>query len=132
MKSRMSAAVCLVSILAVAFAYGQSSSVLGRVNVPHKFMANDKEMPAGKYEFVRSGADPYRLVLRNRDTGASMYLKVVERLAQTGSSDAPGRVVFNSVGDRLFLSEFWPSGNQEGYLVQVTKKEHKHETLKAE
>lgn len=132
MKTRMTAAVCFLSILAVALAYGQSSPVMARADIPHKFMVNEKEMPAGKYEFVKPDADAYRLVLRNRDTGASMHLKVVERLARADSSDDRGRVVFNSTGDQKFLSEFWPSGNADGYLLQVTKKEHKHETLKAE
>ncbi len=128
----MSIVVCLLSILAVASAYGQTTPVLGRVTVQQKFMANEKELPAGKYEFVKPSADPQRLVLRNRDTGTSINLDVVERLARTGPPDAPGRVVFNSVGDQRFLSEFWPSGNEDGYLLKITKMKHKHETLKAE
>ena len=128
----MSLVVCLLSILAVASAHGQTTPVLGRVTVSHKFMANEKEMPAGQYEFVKPDASPNRLVIRSRDTGQSMNLDVIERLAHTGPSDAPGRVVFNSVGNQRFLSEFWPSGNEDGYLIQITKVKHKHETLKVE
>jgi len=128
----MSIVVCLLSILAVVSAYGQTTRVLGRINVQQKFMVNEKEMPAGKYEFVKPAAGPNHLMLRNRDTGKSVQLDVVERLAHTGSPDAPGRVVFNSIGDQKLLSEFWASGDEDGYLLQVTKKEHKHETLKVE
>jgi len=131
LKIRMSAAVCFLSIFAVTVAYGQISKMMGRVDVEHKFMVKEKEMPAGTYEFVRT-AEQYRLLIRNRATGAATYVNVVERLARTDSSDGKGRVVFNSVGDEKILSEFWPSNNEDGYLLQVTKKEHKHEVLKAE
>jgi hypothetical protein len=132
LKTRMSLVVCLLSVLAAASAYGQTTPVLGRMTVQQKFMVKDKEMPAGNYEFVKPGSDTHRLVLRNRDTGHSMNLDVVERLARHGSSDATGRVIFNSVGDQKILSEFWPSGNDEGYLLGTTKKEHEHETVNVE
>ena len=132
MKTRMSLVVCLLSILSVASAFGQTAPVLGRMTAQEKFMVKDKQMPAGSYEFVRPGADTRRLVLRNRDTGRSINLDVVERLARHGSSDSTGRVIFNSVGNQKTLSEFWPSGNDEGYLLGTTKKEHEHEIVNVE
>ena len=132
MKTRTSLVVYLLSVLAVASAYGQTTPVLGRMTVQQKFMVKDKEMPAGTYEFVKPDAGNLRLVLRNRETGASMNLQIIERLARHGTADASGRVMFNTVGDQMILSEFWPAGNDEGYLLGTTQKAHKHATLKVE
>jgi hypothetical protein len=45
MKSRVWTALSLLSILAVAFASAQNSLVLGRLDIPFKFMVGEKEMP---------------------------------------------------------------------------------------
>ena len=131
MKTRISLAVSFVAILAVAFAYGQGAGpVLGRVDVPFKFMAGKSEMPAGKYEFVRKTGEQF-LSVRSLDNKASARLIIVERIARTEETPAShAKVVFNTVGDQKTLSEFWPAGTEDGYLVQVTKQEHKHEIVK--
>ena len=133
MKTRISIAVGFVAILAVAFAYGQSlSPVLGSVNVPFKFMVAKKEMPAGKYEMLRVEGQSSRLVLRNWQTKTSLYVSVIERLAETSPSQKHGaRVVFDTVGDQKFLSEFWPANSGDGYLLGITKGEEKHEVVEA-
>jgi hypothetical protein len=128
----MSLVVCLLSVLAAVSAYGQAPPVLGRMTVEQKFMVKGKEMPAGKYEFVKPGPNTRRLVLRNRDTGHSINLDVVERLSRHGSSDATGRAIFNSVGGQRILSEFWPAGDDKGYLLGTTKREHEHESVNVE
>jgi hypothetical protein len=133
LKTRISIVVGVVAILAVAFAYGQSDSpVLGRVNIPFKFMVAKKEMPAGKYEVVRAGnqGQENRLLLRNWDSKASLYVSVIERLAETDPAQKHGaRVVFDSVGDQKYLSEFWPADNGDGYLLGINKGEKKHEVV---
>ena len=132
MKTRISLAVSFVAILAVAFAYGQgTSSVQGRVNVPFKFMVGKKEMPAGKYEILRQAVSAPVLLFRSEETNTTAQLVVIERLART--EDSPSRtakVVFNTADNQKVLSEFWPSGTDDGYLLQVTKQEHKHEIVK--
>ena len=131
MKIRIPVAVSFLTILAVAFAFGQTpSSILGQLNVPFGFSAAKKTMPPGKYEIARSGGSSSYLLLRHRDTNTTVNVSVIERLARTDDSTPTAKLVFNTVGDKKFLSEFWPSGTDDGYLLQVTKQEHKHEIVK--
>jgi len=129
LKTRIAIAVSLLTILAVTLAYGQSS---GHLNIPFKFMVGKKEMPAGKYEFVKQAGSSSILLLRNQDTGSAVHLPVIERLARTEPATSTTKVVFNTVDNQKFISEYWPAGTDDGYLVQVTKKSHQHEVLKAE
>ncbi|MBZ5671290.1 MAG: hypothetical protein LAO04_16355 [Acidobacteriia bacterium] len=129
MKTRVAVALSVVSILAVALAYGQSRSPLGQLDIPFKFMVGKTEMPAGKYEFV-SQEQRTQLLLRNLDTGKSRFVFVIERLAETSPLvKHKARVVFDTVGDQKFLSEVWPPDDADGYLVGITKGEEKHEVL---
>jgi hypothetical protein len=123
--------VCFLTILAVGFVYGQSTSpVLGRVDIPFKFMVAKKELPAGKYEVLKVEGEGSRLLLRNFKEKTTIYVSVVERLAETDPSQKHGaRVVFDSVGDQKFLSEFWPANNSDGYLLGINKGEQKHEVV---
>ncbi len=130
MKTRGVIVVGFITILTAGFAYSQGTSPLGRANIPFKFMVGKKEMPAGKYEFARHVGNNTRLLLRNLDTKNSLYVPVVERLAETHPSEKhPPRIVFDTVGEQKFLSEFWPADNADGYLLGVTKGEQKHEIV---
>jgi hypothetical protein len=131
MKSRIAIALSFITILVVPFAYGQSASpLLGRVNIPFKFMVAKKEMPAGKYEVVREEGQGSHLLLRNMQANTSIYVSVIERLAETDPSQKHGaRVVFDTVGDQKFLSEFWPADKGDGYLLGINKGEQKHEVV---
>jgi hypothetical protein len=136
MKSRIAIALSFITILAVPFAYGQSAQVLGKVNIPFKFMVAKKEMPAGKYEVWRAKAEgeaagqESRLMLRNWQTKTSIFVPVIERLAETDPPQKHGaRVVFDAVGDQRFLSEFWPPDNADRYLLGINKGEQKHEIV---
>jgi len=127
LKIRFSIAVSLLAILAMALAHGQSPPNTVRLDIPFKFMVGKQEMPAGKYEIVMSHGGVPNLQLRNRDTGKAMYIHVIERLAETNPSQKHGaRVVFDTVGDQRFLSEFWPADNADGYLLGINKGEQKH------
>ena len=129
MKTRVAIALSVVSILAVALAYGQSQGAIARVDIPFKFMVGKTEMPAGKYEFWRQ-EQQFSLSLRNLETNKSIFVPVLERLAETSPLEKhKARVVFDTVGDQKFLSELWPADNADGFLVGVTKGEEKHEVL---
>ena len=130
MKIRFSIAVSLLITLAMALAYGQSQASTVRLNIPFKFMVGKKEMPAGKYEFAIPRAEASNLLLRNSDTSKATNVRIIERLAAVQSSGHPNvRVVFDTVGDQKFLSEFWPGGNEDGFLLGVNKGEQKHEVV---
>jgi hypothetical protein len=128
-KSRIAIAVCILTMTAATFAYGQGSdsSVVGSVAVQFQFMAGKKLMPAGKYEFVKSGSSK-TLVLRGEKD--SVQMRIVERIAETNPSEKHGaRAVFNKVGDVKILSEFWPANNQDGYLLATSDEVHGHEVV---
>ena len=134
MKSRIAIALSFITILAVPSAYGQSGSaspvLLGRVEIPFKFMAAKKEMPAGKYEVLSVEGEQAHLMLRDPQGRTAIYVSVVERLAETDpSAKHNARVVFDTVGDQKFLSEFWPADKSDGYLLGVTKGEQTHEVV---
>ena len=131
MKLKLPIAVGVITILATTFAYGQSASrVMARLSIPFNFVLLKAEMPAGSYEVLKGSGSSYDLALRNSDTGKTVNVTVIERLARVSGETETGRFVFNRVGDQRFLSEFWPSGGDDGYLIQVTKKEHQHEIVK--
>jgi hypothetical protein len=132
MKSRIVIALSFITILAVPLAYGQSASpeIMGRVEIPFKFMVAKKEMPAGKYEVLKVEGRDVHLMLRNLQANTSIYVSVIERLAETNPSQKHGaRVVFDTVGDQKFLSEFWPADKGDGYLLGINKGEQKHEIV---
>lgn len=130
MKTRVTIALGVVSILAVGLAYGQTQSSMGRLDIPFKFWVGKKEMPAGKYEFGRETGQLSRVLLRNLETKSATFVPVIERLAGMKSSEnQKPRVVFDTVGSERFLSEFWPGGNRDGYLLGITKGEEKHEVV---
>jgi hypothetical protein len=130
LKTRVTVALSVVSILAVALAYGQGQGTMGRLDVPFEFRVGKKAMPAGKYEFVKQPGTESHLLLRNVETTKSMFVPVVERItAMTSSGNHKARLVFDTVGDQKFLSEFWPANNDDGFLVGVTKGEEKHLVL---
>jgi hypothetical protein len=130
LKTRVAIALSVVSILAMALAYGQSQAAMARLDIPFKFRVGKKEMPAGKYEFAKQGAQQSSLLLRNIDTSKATFVPVVERLAELSPLEKhKARVVFDTVGGERFLSEFWPADNEDGYLIGVTKGEEKHEVV---
>ena len=131
MKHKMPIALAAIAILGTTLAYGQNASrVLVRVSVPYKFVVGKQMLPAGTYEIMKGPGSSEGLALRNAKTGKTINLTVIEHLARIGNETHEGRFVFDRVGDQRFLSEFWPSGRGDGYLLQVNKKEHGHEIVK--
>ncbi len=127
MKVRVAVAMCVLTIVAMPLAYGQSLGTGARLSIPFNFKVGKKAMQSGKYEIVKTEGENYNLLLRNNETGKSTYVHIIERLAATSSVEKRhAKVVFDSVGDEKYLSEFWPANNEDGYLLGVTKQEQKH------
>jgi hypothetical protein len=130
LKTKIAIAVSLLPILAMALAYGQSGENAAGLNIPFKFKVGKKEMPAGKYQIVKPQGQASNLLLRSTDTGKSTYVQIIERLAQLHPAEKhKAAVVFDTVGDEKYLSEFWPGGSEDGYLLGVTKQEEKHDVV---
>jgi hypothetical protein len=132
MKSKVLITLSLLTIMAAGLVFGQTTLTVP-LNIPFKFMVGKKEMPAGKYDFVLSSGERSNLVLRNQETRKAMFVPIIERLAETHSSEKHGaKVVFDRVGEQRFLSEFWPPDNADGCLVGITKGEERHEIVSQE
>ena len=131
MRSRIAIALCFITILAASLVYAQSPSpALGRVNIPFKFTIATKELPAGKYEVLKANGRETHLQFRNLQTNASIYVAIIERLAETDPAAKHGaRVVFDTVGGQKILSEFWPANDADGYLLGINKAEEKHQVV---
>jgi hypothetical protein len=129
MRNRISIVVPLLIVAAATFANGQTPSTVINVKVPFNFMVDQKEMPAGDYKFRMR--DDGSSSLSTRESGSYQRLKIITRLARMDSNQLAGsRLVFDTVGDKKFLSEVWPSGTEDGYLVYAQKGKHGHDIVK--
>jgi len=83
----------------------------------------------GTYEFLKSGVDEEMLELRNLDTGKTIVVEYVTRIAfrEDGKND----LVFDKIGNERLLSEIHLS-NADGYvLLAAGKRPHTHEHVAA-
>ncbi len=115
MKRRMM--VTIAALVVVSFAW----SAMLTVDISFPFMAGDKSYPAGKYtiEIV----EPEIITISG--PSGRQTLEVLTRLGRH-DKDTDAELVFDKVGDQSLLSEVWPAGGADGYLVLATKGAHKH------
>lgn len=92
------------------------------VNVDFPFIANGQNLPAGRYSVEIPASGP--VVLSGPD-GKRVILPVVTVLGRH-DKDADPEFVFDKSGDRVELSEVWPSGGRDGILILATAKPHTH------
>lgn len=114
----------------------QSSGQAALFKIPFEFRAVGKRIPAGEYWFGFNQAG--KLILRQTSTGKELELQVLEKLNPPEQPAVEPRLVFDEVGDFApsyteyftvyVLSEIWLSG-QEGFLIHVTKSQHKEKTV---
>jgi len=124
MRTRIPVVASLLVVLAAGFAYGQSSPIVMKVNVPFKFIAGEKEMPAGEYTIMKERNSTH-LTVYAAGSKTTKNLFVITHLAQTDPKQSAGaKLVFGTVGDQKFLSEVWLSGTEDGYLVHAQNGKH--------
>jgi len=110
--------------LAGSLAWAKSAAV---VEIPFGFIANDKELPAGRYEMRVESADQNRLAIRNLNGDHTFMLNVLTRLADVG--DTKVRVVFDKTEDgKYFLSEVHMP-TMDGFALQGAPGKHTHKVL---
>jgi hypothetical protein len=102
--------------------YAQDSA---RVNIDFAFVAAGQEMPAGAY-LVRTVSGRVELYLEG-GKGTSVMMPVITRLGRH-DTDTEAELIFDKVGGKLHLSEFW-LGGADGYLVLNTPVDHEHRVL---
>lgn len=115
-------------MLVAAVAHGQSASTAINVHIPFKFTVDQQQM-LGDYK-IRMNEDGLSSISMPTSEGKH-YLRVITRLARFDSKQISGsRLVFDTVGDQKFLSEVWPPGTEDGYLVYAHQGKHGHEIVK--
>jgi hypothetical protein len=122
MRNRIPVVASLFIVLATASVYGQSTVM--NLNVPFQFMAGHNQMAAGKYNVNRESNLTHLTVSGPRSEN-SKTLSIITRLPRLDSKQPFGaRLVFDTFGEQKFLSEVWPSGMDDGYLVYARSGRH--------
>jgi len=127
------ASAVLAALLVVGPAVARAQATF---NVPFKFKAAGKNVPAGEYWLGRGGEG--QIILRQVSTGKELVVPFSEKAAPPDPPVAEPRLVFDEVGDFApsyteyitvyVLSEVWLSG-ADGVVVHTTKGAHKNKTI---
>ncbi len=119
-------ATIAILVMVVVSAYSQQDAVM-KTKIPFSFMAGQKMLPAGNYEFTVA-TDRSSIAVRNLDTGAVADLSVMTRLAPNSVLDQP-KITFDEINGTVHLEALWPRID-DGYLLGMTKEKHTHKTVK--
>ena len=109
----------LLLLLVVGAAVAQAQGI--RADIPFKFFAGAKEMPAGKYDIVHNPAGPIQITGPSR---AAATLPVLTFLGRHDSDSEP-ELIFDKINGEMHLSEVWLPG-KDGLLLLGTKEQHDH------
>jgi hypothetical protein len=117
----------LLTVLAMAVAIGlvgvPALAQKAVVKIPFSFVAGDRELPAGTYSIRPEMETQNRLTIRNQDTGDSIMVPVITRLADKGAKEL--ELVFDKAGDKSYLSEVYIPG-VDGYHLKGAPGQHTH------
>jgi hypothetical protein len=126
-------------ILALVLAAAPLVQAQTAFKIPFKFESGGKKLPAGDY-LVSKAADG-QIVFKQVSTGKETAFPVTGPAAPPDQAAAAPRIVFDEVGafepsyTEYFtiytLGEVWLSGT-EGYVIHVTKGQHKTKTVPGE
>ncbi len=119
---RKTTILILMVVVAGACAY---AGVLN-VTIKQPFKAGGKDYPAGHYRILADDNVDH-INLLNLDRRTDDAIKFNTRLGQREGQ--PGEVVFDKVGDQLFLSEIYIIG-MDGFFFQGEPGKHKHVVVK--
>jgi hypothetical protein len=118
----------LVGLAVVVLTLGMAAGIaraLGpaRFVVPFSFMAKDKELPAGTYDFTAQGEGLSQLMIRSSGGGGTTLVPVVTRLADIGAKQPV--VVFDVAEGKHYLSEVHMPG-ADGFALAGAPGKHTH------
>jgi hypothetical protein len=114
----------LVVLLAISATPAHAQN-LAKMNIDFSFVAGGKTLEAGTYEIE---ATREKVILRTAGGKAvQVLMPVITRLGRH-DSDQESELVFDKVGGKMLLSEFW-FPEVDGYLVLNTPTDHEHRVL---
>jgi hypothetical protein len=106
MKKAILLAGILTLFLCVVPALGESWETKAKTNVPFEFMAGDTVLPAGVYTVQTAITSPSRLIITNKETGASAIVSSLDIILSSSRSMAPiTKMVFAYDGSRHVLHQ---------------------------
>jgi hypothetical protein len=126
MKIRMFSEILSLGVLVIL----SCKSVLAEeviVNLKQPFIAGGTVFPAGHYRFVTDNDNAEFVNMMNLDRHADQQLRFETRLSPREGK--VGSVVFDKVGDELYLAEIYIVGT-DGYFFKGAPGKHKHLIVK--
>lgn len=117
-------ATILIAGCMAASARAQCGSIESTANIPFQFTAGQTALPAGQYRITcdASGYGPGVVSLTN----GSARVKLVA-VTVIGKAKERGVLVFHRYGDRYFLAQFWPAGEEMGERLPESRAERQLE-----
>jgi hypothetical protein len=115
MKTQMLRIAVFVMALfgaSAAMAQGKPGDVL--VNIPFSFVANNHQMPAGRY-IVTPATDGVLRMYDTENSGSNLFLPV-HSVESTDPKEA--KLIFHRYGDLYFLAQVWKGGNIGRELIR--------------
>jgi hypothetical protein len=128
MRSRTLIAAAAVAVAMLAGSQPAQAQTQYDFKVPFGFVAHGKTFAAGEYRLATNDTDTI-LTLEGKDPkNGAVALPVETRISEARSLAEP-EIVFDKLDGKYFVSELLVPGD-DGYMVQVTKAKHTHESVK--
>jgi hypothetical protein len=127
MKTKLLIMVSVLALFGATSGFAQLGEVV-RANIPFQFTVGSKLLPAGEYDFNRDALDTAIRVVSVKPGQDADVLVVTRLAAEIHHSQRDSHIVFDKVGDKYILAEFWIP-EADGYLLNITKGQHTHRTV---
>jgi hypothetical protein len=121
--SKQLVAVLAMAVIAIGLVGIPAWAQKAVVKIPFSFVAGDRDLPAGTYNIRPEMDTQNRLTIRNQDTGDSIMVPVITRLADKGAKEL--ELVFDKTGEKSYLSEIYIPG-ADGYQLKGAPGQHTH------
>ncbi len=128
MKVLSAGCAAAILVLIVAPAMAQVDETRAIVNVPFRFIAADKLMPAGKYRVSLKTDDASVVFLSSVDTTAGCFVGTRSSRDRSASGSAP-KLAFQNYDGQYFLARVALPG-QDTRLVPMTREQAERTLVK--
>jgi hypothetical protein len=120
----------LVTLITVSFfvmvaatsANAQTGGLL-KADIPFTFTVRDKTLPPGEYIIERINRQTIQETLQIRTTDGRTSVLVRTMPFQTNAGQDSAKLVFNSYGEKRYLSQLWTPGDNFGLELYKTRSE---------
>ena len=125
----MRKSVVIIAVALVSATFLGISQNLPKVvaDIPFSFMAGEKTLPAGSYQF-KEGNTPKQITIRDNKTNESIIVLVLTRISASSGKEV--EIVFDKVGTEHYLSEIQMPG-VDGYVFKGASDAHAHTSIRA-